>query len=481
MQSRVLNFIELDPPHSGIVISQAVFECCQQWEIEDKVITMTMDNASSNDVAAINLVGKFAARSSPNFVPEYFHVRCCAYIINLIVNDGTAPLEPLISKLRETMKYLKKSPSRMHRIVGICKSLNIPIGRGLCLDVATRWGSTNRMLVALKQYRPALNEYALVDSTYAWNPSNRDWNLFSTIQPILNSFAEVTTILSGSNYPTANIFYPYILDVKIAVNTHAVRSEDEGLRAMGKAMLDKFDKYWDNNYAEEQLYDKGRDRRKKKNNVMVIACILDPQFKLRLVEYCFKELYGENKGSREAKDIKTEFSALFSKYEMQHREKNGESNETRQTASSSRSTTAMSTLSSGFKSFLAETNANPSKSELTSYLEDKNHPIEDTNFKILDWWKLNAHRFPIVAKMARNFLTIRATSVSSESTFSTGGRVLDDYRSSLLPSMVEALVCASSFIKDSKINMMKPTIVEEEDSDDDVEVIPFPKSVVETN
>ena len=49
--------------------------------------------------------------------------------------------------------------------------------------------------------------------------------------------------------------------------------------------------------------------------------------------------------------------------------------------------------------------------------------------------------------MAKRFLTIPASSVSSESTFSTGGRVLDDYRSSLKPTMVEALVCGASYIK----------------------------------
>uniref|UniRef100_A0A452ZSF2 HAT C-terminal dimerisation domain-containing protein n=1 Tax=Aegilops tauschii subsp. strangulata TaxID=200361 RepID=A0A452ZSF2_AEGTS len=49
--------------------------------------------------------------------------------------------------------------------------------------------------------------------------------------------------------------------------------------------------------------------------------------------------------------------------------------------------------------------------------------------------------------MARRFLTIPASSVSSESSFSTGGRILDDYRSSLKPYMVEALVCGGSYIK----------------------------------
>jgi hypothetical protein len=47
--------------------------------------------------------------------------------------------------------------------------------------------------------------------------------------------------------------------------------------------------------------------------------------------------------------------------------------------------------------------------------------------------------------MAKKFFP--ATSVSSKSTFSASGRTLDDDRSSLSPSMVEALVCSSSWIQ----------------------------------
>jgi hypothetical protein len=47
--------------------------------------------------------------------------------------------------------------------------------------------------------------------------------------------------------------------------------------------------------------------------------------------------------------------------------------------------------------------------------------------------------------MVRQFFTILASFMSSESTFSTGGRVLDDYRSSLKPVMVETLVCGELY------------------------------------
>jgi hypothetical protein len=61
--------------------------------------------------------------------------------------------------------------------------------------------------------------------------------------------------------------------------------------------------------------------------------------------------------------------------------------------------------------------------------------------------------------MAKRFLAVPASSVSSESTFSTGGRVVDDYRSSLKPSTVQALVCASSWIRGSQHEKTAPILV----------------------
>ncbi|XP_027364699.1 zinc finger BED domain-containing protein RICESLEEPER 2-like [Abrus precatorius] len=77
--------------------------------------------------------------------------------------------------------------------------------------------------------------------------------------------------------------------------------------------------------------------------------------------------------------------------------------------------------------------------ELSKYLEETLESPE--NFDILNWWKLNSSRFPILASIAREVLAIPVSTVASESAFSTGGRVLDSYRTSLTPKMVEALIC----------------------------------------
>jgi hypothetical protein len=65
--------------------------------------------------------------------------------------------------------------------------------------------------------------------------------------------------------------------------------------------------------------------------------------------------------------------------------------------------------------------------ELDRYLAEECE--EDTKkFNILAWWKGQSFRFPILSTLARDVLAIPISTVASESAFSTGGRILDDFR-----------------------------------------------------
>jgi hypothetical protein len=51
LQKRILNFCNVPPPYSGVVIANALKDCFADWGIEDKIYTITVDNASANDFA----------------------------------------------------------------------------------------------------------------------------------------------------------------------------------------------------------------------------------------------------------------------------------------------------------------------------------------------------------------------------------------------------------------------------------------------
>ncbi|KAK3139861.1 hypothetical protein QOZ80_5AG0391680 [Eleusine coracana subsp. coracana] len=94
--------------------------------------------------------------------------------------------------------------------------------------------------------------------------------------------------------------------------------------------------------------------------------------------------------------------------------------------------------------------------ELDLYLEEP--PLPRTQeLDIVNWWKYGGIKYPTLQSIARDILSIPVTTVASESAFSTSGRVLSPSRSSLAPSMIEALMCMQAWSKANLLDIHTPT------------------------
>jgi len=62
------------------------------------------------------------------------------------------------------------------------------------------------------------------------------------------------------------------------------------------------------------------------------------------------------------------------------------------------------------------------------------------DFDPFEWWKTHEHKYPAIAKLALKYLTIPATSVSSERCFSTAGNIVTSKRRCLLSENVNMLI-----------------------------------------
>ncbi|KAL6200180.1 hypothetical protein ACLB2K_029962 [Fragaria x ananassa] len=87
------------------------------------------------------------------------------------------------------------------------------------------------------------------------------------------------------------------------------------------------------------------------------------------------------------------------------------------------------------------------KNELDKYLLETAEDLSNSKFEILGWWKENVARYPILSKIAKDVFVVPASTVAFESAFSLGKKVVDPFRASLTPNMVEGLVCLSDWLR----------------------------------
>ena len=80
-----------------------------------------------------------------------------------------------------------------------------------------------------------------------------------------------------------------------------------------------------------------------------------------------------------------------------------------------------------FKRHLHEEDSLENINEVERYLVDGCEDLNDDKLDILRWWKSNASKYKIFSKVAQHVLAIPISKVASESAFSIGGRILDQF------------------------------------------------------
>ncbi|CAN7059275.1 unnamed protein product [Brassica oleracea var. botrytis] len=201
-------------------------------------------------------------------------------------------------------------------------------------------------------------------------------------------------------------------------------SEDRVICEMVEAMKEKFNKYW------EEFSD-----------ILAIAAVLDPRLKFAFLEYCYNILDPDT-AKLNLDYILGKMVKLFGAYKK-------ETSTTRVSTSHAPRHSIPSGYDVSFYAYFSQKIAGGSgKSPLDTYLDE---PVVDMeSFRSLDavsYWKDNASRFKELSSMACDVLSIPLTTVASESSFSIGSRVLNKYRSCLLPTNVQALICARNWFR----------------------------------
>ncbi|KAI5324402.1 hypothetical protein L3X38_033475 [Prunus dulcis] len=93
--------------------------------------------------------------------------------------------------------------------------------------------------------------------------------------------------------------------------------------------------------------------------------------------------------------------------------------------------------------------------EVDKYLTDPFESPLSKQFNLLNLWKGNQTRYPILSQVAKDIFAIPSSTVASENAFSLGKRIVDPFRTSLHPKIVKALVCTCDWLRADEFSFYK--------------------------
>ncbi|CAL1412563.1 unnamed protein product [Linum trigynum] len=261
-------------------------------------------------------------------------------------------------------------------------------------------------------------------------PDSCDWDSARRMMKFLEQFYQFTLKVSGSKYITSNLFLPEVGNLYNLLRNWVIPDKkDYQLSFMATKMKQKYDKYWGDV--------------DKMNKLLYIAAVLDPRLKLQFIGFTLKWMYNDEKAVSElTKDIELATYELYAHYENQMEVGEDSSSQTELDDNGGN----VDLVAEYMKQMQKERGV-VNNTELDRYLKEGVEKSMDAKFNVLGWWKVNSHRFPTLSRMARDVLAVPVSTVSSETAFSTGGRVLNDFRSSLTPRIVEALICTQDWLR----------------------------------
>ncbi|XP_015973324.1 zinc finger BED domain-containing protein RICESLEEPER 1 [Arachis duranensis] len=436
LRRRILNFVAIDPSHTEDMLSATIMTCLMDWDIDRKLFSVVLDSTAGNDVA-IRIGERLSQNRFLYCNGQLFDIRCAASVLHVMVQHALVAISELISKVRESIRYVRSSQTVQAKFDGMAKEVGIRSQKCLTVDNPFQWNTTHSMLEAVLEFKDVFILLQENDDGCTVSLSDVEWDRVSAITNYLKLFVEVTNVFTRSKYPTANIYFPELCDVKLHL-IEWCNNSDEYISSLALRMRSKFDEYWE-----------------KCSLGLAVAAMLDPRFKMKLVEYYYPQIYGSTSSAR-INEVLDSVKALYNEHSICSPLAFHDEGLPWQVGSVRLSlpTSAKDSRDRlmGFDKFLNETSQGEGmKSDLDKYLEEPLFP-RNVDFSILNWWKVHTPRYPVLSMMARNMLGIPMSKVPPELAFNTDGRVLDRDWSSLNPATIQALVCSQDWIRNELEN-----------------------------
>ena len=281
--------------HTGKEIARIVYLILEEFNLINKIGWFVTDNASNvikfvQDLQVILQNNGYAIDVSES------RVRCMCHVLQLVTMAFLNGLESTvddedeeinqkkisyrsvsnrksldddkseyntISKIRNIVINIKKSPQRLEKWYDILRLCNVS-KKKIPLDNDTRWRSLFQMIINAIKLKKEINIYCNSFTDMEKNKiSDKNWKNLEFVAKFLAKFTEFTDFFEGESYPT--IFF--VID--------AYNQLFDSLDELDNKKL-KIKTALDNTYAKLRIYYKRTDY----SRIFLIATILSPCYKM---------------------------------------------------------------------------------------------------------------------------------------------------------------------------------------------------------
>lgn len=357
---------------------------------------------------------------------------CSCHNINLVLTNyyknGDKWLLDVDEKVRAAAEHVKRA------------GLNSKLGIFVKMEMTVRWNTKLFMYQSISEAYDEIMKHIenLTDNKKRKELSTRlkissdQKNILANAVKFLDIFQLSTVALSARNVPTINKVYP----LRCVMLEHSKNFAPD-LSGFDEDELEEHTLQWKTLKEKVAIL---IDQKFTVNNVHKVAMFLDPMFKSMVKE--------SNKTREEIKRLTITFYKEFIA------DDNSDDEASFDHPTNYSMTLQESVDNSLFASFIANDARSLKAPNFSIEQEVEEYSILSTDADLISFWKkIGRQKFPKLSKLALKILSIQASSVASESAFSTQGNIQTDARSRLTPGHVEELLFLHYFYQEKYPNV----------------------------
>jgi len=409
LKHTIIAFQRFSHPHTGQQIQEATSKIFQDFSLTTKAISITIDNGA-NQVSGMNLLKDILLN---DFKVKFNIVRCGAHTVALAVNAGLKEFKPVIDKVRTFIIEIRRSSKKEQVLLEFSEKFQIKYIK-LTQDVRTRWNSTYSMLESFLENKAIITSLISLNNDFIkLDLTENEWKEIGLFCDFLKPFFDFTKEMSGSNYPTLGSLLLLLDHLSDHLATTISQTDVSWIKNIAKDMEEKFQSVLD------KLY----------NTNAYLALMLDPRYKLQIIP--------ENIDIEVTKQILVD---EFNNYQILEQSFNDEIDDNLSMEDKRKQLGILDRIlqkkkkSSNFQLH----------NEVDEYLTTSTEPL---NTNPCEWWKSHQLQYPVLSKIARDYIGIPSTSVPSEQAFSKSGELISKKRNRLSDNAIEACMCLNSWIQ----------------------------------